>query len=124
MNEVAARAVWAETNSVECATWLCLVLWVAGQVSQFVIAVSKLTLFPILARAVFLIRPAKFGFVAGQVDLRAGLLLKDFLKLLTAFSCVTERTVSVLVFFIHEGRCRALETDLEPVAHVEVHVVC
>lgn len=124
VNEVAAWAVRAKTNSVECATWLGLVLRVTGQISQFVIAMSKLTLFSILAGAVFLKRPAEFGFVAGGVDLRAGLLLKHFLKLLTAFSRVTERAVSVLVFFIHEGRCGALKPDLEPVAHVEVHVVC
>jgi len=123
VNEVAAGAVRAETDSVECATGLSLVLRVAGQVSQFVVAVSKLTLFSILAWAIFLKRSAKFSFVAGRVDLRAGLLLKDFLKLLTAFTWVTERAVSVLVFFIHEGRCWALKTNLKPVAHVEVHVV-
>lgn len=98
MNEVATWAVRAETDSVECAARLGLILRVAGQVSQFVIAVSELTLLSILARTVFLERSAELGFVAGRVDLRAGFLLKEFLKLLTAFSRLTERAVTRFVF--------------------------
>lgn len=48
MDEVAARAIWTEPNGVEGATWLGLVLGMAGKIAQFVVAVCKLALLAVL----------------------------------------------------------------------------
>lgn len=108
VDEVAARAVWTETNGVKSAAWLCFVLGMAGKITQFVVAMRKLTLLAVLAGAVFLERPAQLGFIASGVDLRARLGLKHFLQLLTTFSCLAKGAVAKLVLLIHVCWCRAL----------------
>ena len=57
LNAVAEVAPWtvrAEPDSVVCPTEICLVLGMAGDDSQLLAAVGKLTLLSVLARAVFL----------------------------------------------------------------------
>jgi len=66
VDEVAARSVWAEADRVESATQLGLVLGMTSEVAQLVVAVSELALVAVFARAIFLVRPAKLGLVAGR----------------------------------------------------------
>ena len=67
MDEVAARAVRAESDGVERAAQLGLVLGVAHEASQLVHAVRELTLVAVLTRAVLLERAAQLGLVATRV---------------------------------------------------------
>lgn len=104
MDEVAAWAIGAEADGVERAAGLCLVLWVAREVAQFVVAVSKLALLTILAGAVLLKGPAQLCLVAGGVDLRAGPGLHErILELLAAFAVGTVTVAVLLVCAGHHG---------------------
>lgn len=61
------RTVWAESNRVKRAAKFCFVLWMPRQVSQFVVAMSKLTFVAVLARSAFLERPTQFRLVSARV---------------------------------------------------------
>lgn len=103
VDKVTAGAVRAETDGVEGATGLRFVLGVAGQAPQLVVAVSKLTLLPVLAGPVLLEGPAKLGLVARGVDLRAGLLLQH-----GPLPALAVRAVTELVLLVHDGRGAAV----------------
>lgn len=62
--EVAARPVRAEADCVEGAAQLGLVLGVTREIAQLPVAVRKLTLVTVFARAAFLVRPAELCLVA------------------------------------------------------------
>lgn len=64
--KVTARPVRAEADCVEGAAQLGLVLGVTRKIAQLAVAVCKLTLVTIFARAAFLVRPAEFCLVAGR----------------------------------------------------------
>ena len=64
MDEVAARAVGAEPTGVVGPAELRLVLGVARENSQVLLAVSKLALVPVLTEPVLLEWPAELGLVA------------------------------------------------------------
>lgn len=64
VNEVATRTVRAKADRVEGAAQLGLVLGMACEVAQFPVAVCKLALVAIFARAILFVWPAKFGFIA------------------------------------------------------------
>lgn len=115
MDEVAAWAIWTETNGVKGAAWLCLILGMAGKIAQFMVAMCKLTLLTVLAGTVFLKRPAQLGFIASGVDLRARLGLEHFLQLLTTFPSLAKGTVTKLVLLIHICWCRALLATIDGV---------
>lgn len=66
MYEVAAGAVGAESRRVEGSAELRLVLGVPGEGPQLAVAVSKLALVPVLARAALLERTAQLGLVPGE----------------------------------------------------------
>ena len=71
VDEVAARPVGAEADSVVGTAPLRLVLGMTGQVSQLVRSVSELTLVPVLAMAALLERSAQLRLVASRVDTTA-----------------------------------------------------
>lgn len=124
VDEVAARAVGAEADGVEGAAWLRLVLGVARQTAQLVVAVRKLALLAVLTGAVFLEGSAEFSLVAGRVDLRAGFLLQR-LQLLTALARLTVSALTELVLLVHDGgAARALFHVAVACGSVLVAVVC
>lgn len=107
VDEVAARAVGTETDGVKSATGLRLVLGVAREVPQFMIAVSKLALLAILTGAVLLEGPAQLRLVASGVDLGAPPGLGEgLLELLLAI--LAEGTVSKAVLLVGARRRGAL----------------
>lgn len=68
MDEVAARAVGAESDGMEGPAQLCLVLGVADQAAQLVSSVGELALLPVLARPGLLVGPAQLRLVPGGID--------------------------------------------------------
>ena len=75
VDEVTPGAVGAKSDGVEGAAQFCLVLGVAGQRAQLVLAVRKLTLVAVFTVTVLLERPAKFRLVAARVHIVPVLLL-------------------------------------------------
>lgn len=71
MDEVAAGAVWAETDGMEGAAQLSLILWVTAQAAQLMHAVGELALITILTDAVLFKGPAQLRLIAARVDLAA-----------------------------------------------------
>lgn len=114
VNEVAAGAVGAEADGVECAAQLRLVLGVAGQAPQFVHAVRELALVAVLAGAALLERPAQLGLVAGGVHLPPARLLllldemqraeRRMLLLVKPLGALAERAIAELILFVQHGR--------------------
>jgi len=68
VEEMAPGSVGAEADGVESAAELRFVLGVAAEVSEFVVAVSKLTFISVFTGAALLERPAQLGLVAAGVD--------------------------------------------------------
>ena len=68
MHEMAPFAIVADAYYVEIAAELRFVLGVAAEVSEFVVAVSKLTFISVFTGAALLERPAQLGLVAARVD--------------------------------------------------------
>lgn len=68
VDKVAAWTVRTEAHGVVRATQISFVLWVPGQVSEFMSTVSELTLIPIFAVARLLKRAAHFSLVPARVD--------------------------------------------------------
>lgn len=64
MDEVAAGTIWAETDGVECAAQLRLVLGVPADTPQLIQSVSELALGAVLAGSTFLIGATQFSLVA------------------------------------------------------------
>lgn len=71
VDEVAARTIWTETDGVEGAAQLSLVLRMAAQTTQLLHAMGKLAFIAIFAGAVLLKRPAQLRLVTARVDLAA-----------------------------------------------------
>lgn len=68
VKEMTSGTIGTETNGVESTAKLSFVLWVAAEVSEFMVSMGKLTLISILARSTLLKRPAEFSLVATGVD--------------------------------------------------------
>ena len=68
MHEMAPFSIVADAYYVEIAAELRFVLGVAAEVSEFVVAVSKLTFISVFTGAALLERPAQLGLVAAGVD--------------------------------------------------------
>jgi len=64
VDEMTARSVGAESNAVIGLAEVGFVLWVSGDVANFLQSVSELTLLPVLAGSVFFVGPAHLRLVA------------------------------------------------------------
>jgi hypothetical protein len=69
VDEVAPGSVGAEADRVISPAQVGLVLWVPAHGAQLVVAVSKLTLFAVLAAAVLLVRATQLRLVTASVYL-------------------------------------------------------
>jgi len=72
VDKVAARSVGTEANTVVSFAKVCLILGVAVDIANLLVAMSKLTLLAILASAILLVGTTHLGLVAGSLLCRGG----------------------------------------------------
>jgi len=84
VDEMAPGSVGAESDCVECATQFCFVFGMASEGSEFIAAMSKLTLVAIFAVTIFFVWSAQFCLVSTGVHISGVLLVLLILLLLLA----------------------------------------